>query len=86
MYNKLLENVIGVINTTAKLSEPKQPERSDFYNMLFAPELYEEELRRARRQEEIKNKLILGATSLAVVGEVYHIAKSSGIVNKIIKR
>lgn len=83
MYNNLLQNVVKVINTSARLVENDEQQHSDFYNMLFAPELYEEQRRKQLRREQLKNKMIVAATSLAVVGELYHVGKQSGIINKL---
>lgn len=88
MYNALLDRVVKVITTSAELIKSKDvtPEKSDFYNQLFAPEIYEEKRRKEQKVENIRNGLIVGATTLAVVGEIYHIGKRSGVVKKILKR
>ena len=86
MYNALLDRVINIIKTTDKITEPKEEDFSDFYNRLFSPELHKEEMARRRKKENLKNSLIIGATSLAVIGEIGHLIKRSGIINKIIKK
>ena len=86
MYNRLLENVVTVINSTTNLMDSKEDNYSDFYNAFFSPEIHQERMTRKMRREKIRNGLIAGATSLAVVGELYHVAKRTDILKKITRR
>lgn len=85
MYNALLTKVLAVINQQVKVSTQKE-ERSEFYNLMFNPEAYIAYQEKKRKKEEQKQKIILGVTAAAVVGEGYHLAKRSGIVGKILKK
>lgn len=85
MYNALLTKVIAVINQQVKVSTQKE-ERSEFYNLMFNPEAYMAYQEKKRKKEEQKQKIILGVTAAAVVGEGYHLVKKSGIAGKILKK
>jgi hypothetical protein len=85
MYNALLDRVITVINRTVG-HKPEEEERSEFFNYMFNPEAYLATQEKKRKQEERVNKLIAGATILAVGGELYHLTKRSGILNKFKKK
>lgn len=76
MYNKLLENIVRTISNTAEVVKrtPVDP-HSDFYNMMFAPEVYDKQLRRREKIEKIQSGVIAVVTGIAVIGEVAHIAK-----------
>lgn len=85
MYNKLLENVVNLVEKTAQQAKPKADTHSEFYNMLFNPEEFEQRREKEAKIERAKNALIIGATSLAVLGEVTHLVKSSGILKRLKK-
>lgn len=85
MYNALLDRVISVINQTVTY-KPEEEQRSEFYNLMFNSEAYLEQQNKKRKNEELKTKLIVGATLAATVGEAYHLAKRSGILKRILKR
>lgn len=85
MYNALLEKVISVIKQATE-PEPKEEDRSEFFNAMFNPDAYLAYQEKKRKKEEFRNKLILGVTVTAVVGEGYHLAKRSGIIKKLLKR
>ena len=84
MYNNLLQTVIRTVNTAVK---PDAYEELDAtYDMMFHRERYTEYRERARQKIEMGNKVIIGATGLAVAGELIHLVKKSGIIGKILKR
>ena len=85
MYNALLERVVKVIQGTVG-HKPEEEQRSEFYNLMFDPDAYMAAQEKRRKKEERTNQLIVGATALAVLGELYHIGKRSGIIDKIRNR
>lgn len=85
MYNALLSKVVAVIKQSTEL-DPKEEDRSEFFNAMFNPDAYLAYQEKKRKKEEFRNKLILGVTVTAVVGEAYHLAKRSGVVRKLFKR
>ena len=85
MYTTLLTTVISTINNTVKKVNPYD-ELDQSYNLIFNPREYAKYREGQRAKEELGNKIIIGATALAVVGELAHIAHRSGLINKILKR
>lgn len=81
MYNSLLEKVTKVINDTVGANKPDPA--NDFYSMMFNPEAYYEAKKKEEKRKKIANAVIIGATALAATGELYHIAKRSGLLNKL---
>ncbi len=86
MYNAMLDRVITAITDVVGY-QPIEEKRSEFFNLMFNPEAYSATQEKKRRREDLKNKLILGATAIAVVGELTHLSKPliSRIANKIQK-
>ena len=84
MYNNLLNNVTNVIKRS---TTPSASEKMDvMYYQMFNPKVAQERVEGMRKREELGGKLVLAATGLAVAGEVIHLAKRSGIIDKITKR
>lgn len=83
MYNTLLSNVINVIKSTTEISSKEKMD--NLYLNMFSPLAAQEQLESMAKRQEVGTKLILGATALAVIGEVYHVARRSDILSKIKK-
>jgi hypothetical protein len=88
MYNAMLTRVVSLINQVDAATKPPVKDNfySDFYNQLFAPEIYREQMEQARKQEALKNKAIIAVTGVAVLGEAYHLARRSGLLDKLKNR
>jgi len=85
MYNALLNRVVEVIKTTVA-PNPRDSFDEVYYSSLFSPDKAQALLEEKRKKQDMANKLVVGATALAVVGELFHIAKRSGVIDKVLKR
>ena len=83
MYNSLLTKVIHVVKTARH--EPVSNGYSEQYNYLFNPEEWLRMQNQKIEHEKRTNQIIAGVTALAVVGELYHLAKRSNMLKKLIK-
>jgi len=85
MYNALLTKVTKVIDQHFKVTN-QEDSFDEFFNLMFHPEAYAAQQEEKRKKENNKQKLILGVTAIAVIGEGYHLAKRSGVIDKVFKR
>lgn len=85
MYNALLTKVHRVIDDTVGRKPSSQEEWNHFYNSMFNPDAHNAYMEEQRKKESLRTKLVVGTTVLAAVGEGYHLAKRSGILDKIRK-
>ena len=82
MYSTLLNRVVKVINETVGKSPSEKNGADDFYNLMFKPDVYKAQMEERQVREKRTNQLIVGATAIAAIGELYHIVKRSGMLNK----
>ena len=84
MYVTLLSKVEKVVRTV--IEQPKQDMTDEWMNMMFAPEKYMEYKQEERNRKHKADMVVAGATVVAVVGEVIHLARKSDTVKNFLKR
>ena len=85
MYFSLLNQVTNVINKAVR-AETQQERVDGLYNYMFNPEAYAKQAADRARKERLANRLVAVATATAAIGEVVHLAKRSGVIDKIVKK
>lgn len=83
MYGNLLTKVVQVINNTVGRPRTPSEDFDAFAEAMFNQKAYASRLERERKREELKWRLIGGATIIAAAGELYHVVKRSDLMNRL---